>query len=185
MTVRELSVKNRENRKGYFKFILHLQHSVFIKFNFTMEVNELYLNYTFNTTEDSQGYTVLNLSNYVKRTLENLIFLFELRLPESDYDTKYQRTFFRSKIDITKLTRGVRGNILIDAFYKVIADHIDFEFIAPFRPGYYRFLNLKLPPGLIPFDTKYLIRLNISTDNKKMKKRNWLATVKFDSLLKY
>lgn len=131
------------------------------------------MNCTISISNDSVGNSVVNASYYIMRTVYNHIVLFEFRLPESTGDIEYRRIVFRSKLDFSKLIKGVRGNSYIESFFKVILDHIDFEMKAPFYPGYYRFINLSIP-DIFPFKTKFLIKINVTSIFARQK-RKWIA----------
>lgn len=78
--------------------------------------------------------TVLNVTAKIFQQIENMFCLVELRLPEGSSDQNFQRSFFKTSLDVNKVIKGVRGNQLISFIYDKISESVDFEMKFPLKP---------------------------------------------------
>lgn len=147
-------------------------------FNISSEFDQKLINITFKLSTDKIKGTTLNASFELFKPLENAILFFDVYLPDSDYDQKYQRKLFQSNMDVSKILRGVRGNIIISMLVDALISNFDFEVKFPIKEGKHTFSNFICPDALFPGKPKrYKSILKFTVKIKEFRKPKWLLTV--------
>lgn len=143
-----------------------------------MAVENKLLKLNISTFNDEIHDTIANFTFTTFDSIENIFIYFEVRVQESDDDTKYLRTLFRSSIDGRKFLGGVRGNILISRVFDTVTKNADFELSLPKSPGTYSFINVRFPGYYIPLKSVNILGVfNASARLGKTRKKIWMYTV--------
>lgn len=74
--------------------------------------------------------------------IQNVIADAQWRLPDSADDNKYEKIFFRTRVNVKKILQGVRGNFLITLFVDSVLKSVDFELKFPMKKVRLQSLNL-------------------------------------------
>jgi hypothetical protein len=77
--------------------------------------------------------TVMNAYFELLKTLNNAYISYEIRTPETDDDTDYQRKLFRTNADLSKLLKGIRGNYIISLMVDELFKSFDFDVKLPIK----------------------------------------------------
>lgn len=77
--------------------------------------------------------TVLNITLKVLKSIENMFWNIQLRVPESDTDQNFEKNFFTTDVNVGKLTQGVRGNFIISTIYDNIVKSLEYDLKFPMK----------------------------------------------------
>lgn len=77
--------------------------------------------------------TRLNITINLEKPIENIFSNIQIRLPESDTDRNFEKIFFTTDVDFSKLVKGVRGNYIISILYNNLAKSMDFDLKFPMK----------------------------------------------------
>ena len=143
-------------------------------------------NVTFNFITPPKSNSVLNMTLDLYREIVDLNVDANIKVPESETDTKFMRQLFRTNVNIAKLLQGIDGNSIIRAIADSIIRTLDFKTTLPLKPGTYKMINFTyggefLPPisteGYAEF--KYFAKLR---NYKRMKMFNIFTVKAFGKL---
>lgn len=125
--------------------------------NFQINCNYNYVNLTITSFNDGIHDTLVNVTFRTFVVLQKMAMTIKIRVPINEKDNNYQKEFFQTSIDLSKLYYGARGNyvtkILADAFigptsssYKLFPMAKNF-----FYESYNKSIDSSLVPKLIEF----------------------------------
>lgn len=120
-------------------------------------------------------------SSVIDATFDLYNSIFDIRadvaifLAENDYDESYKREFFRASLNVGKVLKGFRGNLLTKSFIESILSALKFDLEFPFKKGIYELKNWTLPGQHLPApmkarflaDVKYVVKTSL-------KSKKWL-----------
>lgn len=75
--------------------------------------------------------TVMNVSFDLLKAISNAYVYYEINIPESESDTNYLRTLFRTNVDASRLIKGIKGNFIISMMAELILKSFDFDVKFP------------------------------------------------------
>lgn len=130
------------------------------------------------TLNDDIHDTVMNFSAILYQRMDGFYIYSEIRMPDSQDNTNYQRTFFQSSFDASRFLRGVRGNILLSGIFEPFLKTADFELRLPLPKGNYNFFNVTIPTHWVPFKSaSFLAIFNATAKMGGNKRKVWIYTI--------
>lgn len=127
--------------------------------------------YKFSTVPDGKSSTVVNLTIELFKVVDSMKSEMKLSFPESETDTKYLRQIYRTRIDMTKVAAGLRGNAMIASLFGNILKSMNVKLDFPVKPGVYKFTNMSFSGRLLPPITSLFLLESKSFTKVQGKKR--------------
>ncbi|CRK89138.1 CLUMA_CG002899, isoform A [Clunio marinus] len=133
-------------------------------------------NISFALGNDGVHATVLNV------TFENFGDLTKIKLyvgvsfPENSNDQSYKREFFRTALDLEKMSSGVYGNSIVEMITRNIFKTSNIT--MPLKKGHFGFWNFSFPDNFLPSGSPSKACIKIRVVGKfKNKKTSFVASV--------
>lgn len=103
-------------------------------------------------------------------------------LAENDHDESYKREFFRASLNVGKVLKGFRGNLLTKPFIESILSALKFDLEFPFEKGIYELKNWTMPNRHLPAPLKARFLANVKYLVKtSSKSKKWLLGALFNN----
>lgn len=118
--------------------------------------------YNIETPTDGKSSSVLNVTYYLFKKVDEGKVGIDIKTPESDSDTKFSRQLYRTSVSLAQLSKIVGGSHFFGYAFATIFKSLDFKLEPPWDPGYYRLVNFTYAGEHLPFQsTKLLLQIKL------------------------
>lgn len=129
---------------------------------------------TCSLSNDGIQNSIISATFYLHKTVHDVRADGAVFLAEGDLDESYQREFFRTTVNVAKIFKGFRGNIILKPFIDSILKALNFDLNFPIEKGIYEMKNWTMPGAYLPplMKTRFLmeVRYWVKTTAKNTKK---------------
>lgn len=88
-------------------------------------------NISISTFNDGIHNALINARFEFYSNVQNVFIKLQIRLPETPNDSKYEKIFFQSNVNVRKVLEGVRGNSLISLVSDIILESMNENLTFP------------------------------------------------------